>query len=105
MNTYNCNLNISYNVSDKTWEKINNLYEKMPNWSGKMNGIPTWYGQEEEKIIECSVEPSGLQFYAVLPEEEWEWWITKFKNQASDLLGYKIGEPEEGFDFPENGYQ
>ncbi|MBQ7918673.1 MAG: hypothetical protein IJ324_01855 [Lachnospiraceae bacterium] len=47
------------------------------------------------------MEPSGLQFYARLSPEEWDVWIGLFKHRATELLGYEIGEPEDGFDFPE----
>lgn len=40
-----------------------------------------------------------LKFYAELPEEEWDTWISLFKTKATSLLGYEIGEPEEGYDF------
>lgn len=57
----------------------------MPNWNGYVCGIPTWYDQEsDEKLINVSVEPSGLQFYAELPQEEWDTWFSLFRSKASD---------------------
>ncbi len=96
--TFNINLNISWDAPQEIWDKINALYCEMPNYKGLINGCPVWYG-EDEKIIEASVEPSGLQFYAKLPRDEWEHWIKIFKDKATILLGYEIGEPEDGFEF------
>lgn len=33
-------------------------------------------------------------------EAEWEEWLTIFKNEASEILGYEIGEPKDGYEFP-----
>ena len=72
----------------------------MPHWNDFIDGCPRWYDQENEgKLIEVSVEPSGLQFYAELPQEEWDIWFQLFKNMASELLGFPVGEPEDGFEF------
>jgi hypothetical protein len=72
----------------------------MPFWSGFIDGSPQWYGQKnDERIITASVEPSGLQFYAELSQEEWEAWFELFKNRASEVLRFEVGEPEDGFDF------
>lgn len=46
-----------------------------------------------------SVEPGGLQFYAESPQEEWDSWFKLFKIKASEILGYEVGEPEDGFEF------
>ena len=72
----------------------------MPHWLGFDKGAGWWYGSEAEpKHIGVSVEPSGLQFFARLPSEEWQSWIELFKQKANDVLGYKIGEPENGYEF------
>ena len=31
--------------------------------------------------------------------EEWDEWLQLFKNKATVVLGYPIGEPEDGYDF------
>lgn len=98
METYNINLNIHYSSPKEVWDKLENLYKEMPNWDGLTDGCPRWYGTDD-KLIEASVESSGLQFYAKLPSEEWEEWIALFKKKATELLGYEIGEPEDGFEF------
>jgi len=98
MGTFNINLNIHYSVPEEVWKKLESLYKEMPQWNGFVNGCPQWYGTDG-KLIEASVEPSGLQFYGQLPDEEWEKWISVFKARASELLGYEVGEPEEGFEF------
>lgn len=70
----------------------------MPHWKRFVNGCPQWY-HENGKLIEGSVEPSGLQLYAEMPQEEWNEWLQLFKDKASTVLGYRIGEPEDGYDF------
>ncbi|MNP77488.1 hypothetical protein D3C76_1749280 [compost metagenome] len=71
----------------------------MPGWVGFKNGIPYWFGQEEDDIfITASVEPSGLSFDAQLNNSDWISWITMFKTEATIILGYDVGEPEDGFE-------
>lgn len=96
--TFNINLNISWDAPQEVWDKLNKLYSEMPNYKGYVDGCPVWYN-EDNKIIEVSVEPSGLQFYAKMPRNEWENWIELFKEKASKLLGHEIGELEDGFEF------
>lgn len=98
MKTYNINLNIHYSAPQEVWDRLESLYKEMPYWRGFIDGCAQWYGIDEQ-VIEASVEPSGLRFYAKLPSEKWEEWINIFKEKASNLLGYEIGEPEDGFDF------
>lgn len=98
MDIHNHNLNIHYSAPQWVWDKLNILYREMPRWNGMVDGCPLWYGSGGE-LIEASVEPSGLQFFARLPEEEWDSWFLLFKTRASKLLGYEIGEPEDCFDF------
>ncbi|MBZ9692294.1 hypothetical protein [Clostridium sp. M14] len=100
MKIHNHNLNIHYSLSQDIWDKVDQLYSEMPFWSGFIDGNPQWYGQKnDERIIIASVEPSGLQFYAELFQEEWDAWFELFKNRASEVLGFEVGEPEDGFDF------
>lgn len=98
MGIYNINLNIHYSAPQEIWDKLVQLYREMPNWNGFVDGCPQWYGTDG-KLIEASVEPSGLQFYAELPDDEWNAWIELFKRKATSMLGYEIGEPEDGFEF------
>ncbi|WP_312105915.1 hypothetical protein [Lachnoclostridium sp.] len=98
MEIHNCNLNIHYTASKEIWEQLSQMYTEMPYWIGFVEGIPHWYGTSG-KQISASVEPSGLQLYAELPQEEWEKWLSNFKSRASIIMGYEVGEPEEGFDF------
>lgn len=32
-------------------------------------------------------------------KEEWNDWLQLFKDKATEVLGYSVGEPEEGYDF------
>ena len=98
MVTFNVSLNIHYSAPQEIWDKIERIYSEMPGWKGFTNGCPHWYG-EDNKLIEGSIEPSGLQLYAKLPQEEWNEWIQLFKEKATEALGYSIGEPEDGYDF------
>ena len=34
-----------------------------------------------------------------MPTEEWNVWIELFKAKASEVVGYEVGEPEDGYDF------
>lgn len=96
--SHNCNLNIWYYLPDKEWKKITNLYERMPGWIGYKNGVPYWFGQEDDDIfITASVEPSGLSFYAQMNNSNWNSWIERFKSEATKILGFDVGEPEDGF--------
>jgi hypothetical protein len=98
MEIHNHNLNIHYTAPQEVWDKLGCLYQEMPYWNGFEDGCPLWYGIDG-KIIEVSVESSGLQFYTELPQEEWDAWFDLFKRRASELLGYAVGEPEDGYEF------
>lgn len=98
MNIHNANLNIHYTAPKEIWEKLHQLYMELPYWNGYVDGTPTWYGANG-KCISASVEPSGLQFYAQLPQEEWDVWFAEFKSRATQIMGYEVGEPEDGYEF------
>lgn len=94
----NCNLNIWYYLPNEEWNKVSYLYERMPGWIGYKNAIPYWFGQEDDEIyITASVEPSGLSFHGQMNNSDWSSWINKFKSEATKLLGFEVGEPEDGF--------
>lgn len=106
------NLNIHYTLPDELWHKIEDIYTQMPGWVGVIedkdyvivNPVPRWYGSygtddDVNKAIEVSVEPSGLQFFGRMSEKEWENWISLFKKKATEVLGYEVGELEDGYDF------
>ncbi len=98
------NLNIKYDLPDRIWENISEVYKEMEGWLGYGNGhvgeegIPYWFSfNEEEKCINASVEPIGLQFSAFnMDEQDWENWLKKIKNIATKILGFKVGELENG---------
>lgn len=98
-------LNIHYSAPKAVWDRLGELYRQMPGWAAAHgeHGC-TWTGQwfgtaEDPQHLTASVEPGGLQLYGELPEAVWTEWITLFKDRAGALLGYEIGEPEEGYDF------
>ena len=39
------------------------------------------------------------RFYAELPQEEWDAWFAQFCERAEAIMGYPIGEPEDGYEF------
>lgn len=98
MKTHCHNLNIHYTAPKEIWDQLSQLYAEMPGWN-PLGGFPQWYGTGDGKRIEASVEPGGLQFYAELPQAEWDAWFSTFKRKASNVMGYEVGEPEDGFEF------
>ncbi|WP_106794746.1 hypothetical protein [Aquimarina sp. Aq78] len=98
-----CNLNIRYDLSREIWDKVPLVYERMNGWIGfgkegkGENGIPYWFSyNEEDKSISASIEPNGLQFFANMELNEWTQWKNEFKKTATEILGFKVGEIEEG---------
>lgn len=85
MEMHNHNLNIHYSAPKEVWDKLGKLYEEMPYWNSYVNGCPQWYGKNE-KLIDVSVEPSGLQFYAELPGDEWNAWFELFKKKGGIMM-------------------
>ena len=103
MDLFDINLNIPYDLPQERWEQLSLIYPQLPYWKGFLGGVPHWYSCDDNtdgKLIWASVESSGLQIYAQLPQAEWEDWLAQFKEKASSLLGYEIGEPEDGYKFP-----
>jgi hypothetical protein len=94
------NLNIWYYLPETIWNKLINVYQKMPGWKGfDKEGMPYWFSANEaEKSISISVEPSGLQISAKMDSQEWIEWLRLFKEVATQELGFPVGEPEDGFE-------
>ncbi|KGR74974.1 hypothetical protein [Ureibacillus sinduriensis] len=98
INSQTCNLNIWYYLPDEIWDKVTNLYGSMPGWIGYKKGIPYWFGCENDDVfIMASVEPSGLSFYGKMSNDDWSSWIERFKSEATKVVGFDVGEPEDGF--------
>lgn len=93
---HDINLNIHYSVPEEVLEKIGSVYASMPYWAGDKNG-PQWIGQDIDLC--ASVEPSGIQITGTMPDDIWKEWYTSLKKKLTELLGYEIGEPEDGYDF------
>jgi len=94
-----CNLNIRYDLPKEVLNKLEQVYSKMPGWlkDKGYEGLPYWYSyNEDEKHIFASLEPSGLQFEANMDLDEWLSWKNDFKKIATEILGFKVGEIEEG---------
>lgn len=103
MNFQECNLNIRYDLPKETLLLLEEVYSKIPGWLGfgkegmGQEGIPHWFSyKEEEKYVIASIEPSGLLFEANMAEDEWLTWKAEFKKIATEILGFKVGEIEEG---------
>lgn len=93
---HDINLNIHYTMPQDLWEKVSVVYASMPYWTGDKK-CPCW--KTELIHLVASVEPSGLQIYGDMPEEEWESWYVELKEKLTLVLGYAIGEPEDGYEF------
>lgn len=93
---FDINLNVHYTMPDDLWEKLNEVYASMPYWTGDKKW-PCWKAEHIDLV--ASVEPSGIQIYGKMPEEVWESWYAELKEKLTVALGYKIGEPEDGYDF------
>lgn len=98
-----CNLNIRYDLPKEIGDKMPAVYAQMSGWlgfggtNGGQPGIPYWFSfNPDEKSIYASVEPSGLQICAYMEEDEWENWKARIKKVATSILGFKVGELEEG---------
>ena len=98
---FEMNLNIWYYLPDHLLAKLPLIYEQMDGWIGNNEeyNFPQWYGpMDVQEYINASIEPSGLHFEANLPEEKWLIWQQKFKHIATEVLGFEVGEPEDGFE-------
>ncbi len=91
------NLNIHYSAPKQIWEQIGRVYETMPYWAEYENGCPHWIGNDID--LWASIEPSGIQIFGTMPDDIWEEWYRLLKKRLTEVLGYEIGEPEEGYDF------
>ena len=93
---HDTNLNIHYTAPEEVWEKIDMVYTSMPYWAGNKDE-PQWVGEDID--LRASVEPSGLQIFGTMPDDIWEKWYSTLKKKLTELLGYEIGEPEDGYEF------
>ncbi|WP_158974295.1 hypothetical protein [Cellulophaga sp. L1A9] len=102
MEHFEMNLNVWYYLPDEYLDKLPQIFSKMDGWLGSGGySIDSgfWYSYStngNEKYVCCCDEPSGLHFNAYMKSSEWEKWKKEFKVIASEILGYKVGEPELG---------
>ncbi len=101
-------LNIWYDLPEEILEKVPLVYQSVNGWLGfgkygfGQDGIPYWFGFDNDiKTISASVEPGGLQVSGKMRDVEWTIWLNEFKDIASRILGFKVGEIENG----EVGYE
>ena len=93
---HDINLNIHYSTPQELWDKIGEVYSGMPYWAGNDSG-PCWKGPDIS--LWASVEPGGLQIAGEMPGEIWDEWFAELKEKLASVMGYEIGEPEDGFEF------
>lgn len=93
---YDVNLNIHYSVPEEVWAKIDNVYRNMPYWA-ELKGCPHWVGTGID--VSASVEPGGIQISGEMPENIWNEWYSTLKTKLTEVLGYEVGEPENGYEF------
>jgi hypothetical protein len=78
-------------MPDTIWDKITLVFQQLPGWVGYTDGIPYWFGTDDDnKHVWASVEPSGLLVSANMEKEEWDPWIASFKEIATKELGFKV---------------
>lgn len=76
----------------------------MPGWKGfgkggteGEQGIPYWFGYDNDEVSICaSAEPSGLSFNGYMGSAAFDVWIATFKQIATKVLGFEVGEVELG---------
>lgn len=95
-------LNIWYYLPKEIWAKVPQIYSKMPGWldyapEGELKGFPCWFSYNTNaKHVYSDVEPSGFKLIGRMEDKEWKSWIEEFKQQATIILGFKVGDIEEG---------
>lgn len=95
-------LNIWYHLPDKILNKVPDIFPCVPGWLGKktegdLKGYPFWFSFNiNEKHVSHSFELSGFKLIGKMNDQEWNQWITTFKVQATCILGFKVGDIEDG---------
>ena len=77
-----------YQFNDKTYEALEKVYEMLPSYTGNQTTLPSWFGDEEKGdkyFITVSFEPSGLQFWGILPTTDFLQWESKFHDLIKDF--------------------
>ncbi|MBQ7784342.1 MAG: hypothetical protein IJ368_10265 [Oscillospiraceae bacterium] len=87
MNNHDITLNIHYTLPRELEEQLFSAFSEM-------NG--------SEKGITISCEPGGFQLYDnsddPMSDIEWNEWLNEFCRRAEEILGYKIGNAEDGYE-------
>jgi len=102
MEHFEINLNIWYYLPEQYLNQLPQIFSRMDGWLGSGGfGFDSgfWYSyntDNSEKYICCYQEPSGLHFNAYMDPAEWQEWKQEIKRHATEILGYKVGEPELG---------
>ena len=89
-------INIRYDMPEKSWQQIAQLYSTMPGWLGfVVQGCPAWQVTDKQnQTIVASVEPSGLVFEYPESTKEVESWLALFCKRATECLGFEVRDAE-----------
>lgn len=99
---HDINLNIHYSIPNELWNKVIEVFRSMPYWiedEKERKNCLFWYDDNECVELYCSVEPGGIQISGLMMDEIWQKWYPDLKRKLTEVLGYEIGEPEEGYKF------
>lgn len=87
-------LNIRYDIPDKDWVKILDVYKSMDGWL-EGNELPCWYDTEDDaRYILASAEPSGILLYGELESDLWTGWLTVLCSKLTLVLGRPVHDAE-----------
>ncbi len=74
--------------SNKTYEDLLRIYQKLPSYMGNTTNFPCWFGNEEkgdQYFITVSFEMSGLQFWGTLPLSNFLQWENLFNEMIKNF--------------------
>ncbi len=68
------------------WQSLGRIFEGLPD-ALPSTDIARWFGFDEAEppFLWASVEPSGLQVYGILREEDWLGWDQQFRSRTDAL--------------------
>ncbi len=85
---HNINLNIHYTAPKEIWDKIGEVYQSMPYWSGYDDKV-NWQGTDID--LWYSVEPGGIQIVGTMPEDMWNDGTAALKADYQKRLDMRLG--------------
>ena len=80
-----------HRFGEPQWRALADVYSRLPGWL-QADPFGRWFGDENNPpYVWASVEPSGLQVWAVLPEADWRAWDEQFRAEAGHLPSFDVG--------------